>query len=847
MGARSQFLLASMRHALLVLTLLLTLASWGQGKQIGTMSLINSGPASRAGVALGSLQTLGIQLSTAGITVRDGETPLPVQLSGDLLAVQSPELQAGEKRTLTVYAGATTAAIAKPLRHAEDQAAWMTLGDNVNLRFDKKQHGITSFQLGGEAFGASLALDVWVFPPTTDKLDSPWRFAQPHVAKDAGDFTLETLAAGPLATQYRTTWSCPEAKITQLYSYCAGDNVLRVDVWAEIRQPVDHLIFNYRNPYEFDLPAVRFFPNGDRKIGGYDSYKALHFGQYAPLPGYVLGWSPKKGGLGFAVLDRGLFDRAIYACRSPRDLSWWGERTPRSGEVGAEFFLTAQSPSLLQVAPGTLLHSTVYVFTAAKPEEGEEVLYRATRPLSLIRQGTALPPAIPPDVPPVAIERVWPNKVLYANNEPAWCDVTLRNWGDAPTAVTLRSTLSSDLDHREPLDTRQVPLQPRERKVVRIDWNTGKRLYGHELRCTVTLDGKEVDSASEYFNIASDWVPIMQDGGSRWCYQNVVRVHNEQDENGVLVAGDYQFRPRVPRIGSDWESFHKTYVGDGAQFHALVNQYKADGIKPMFYIFAAATPYKDVFFHRDPSKVLYTEEGNPSIDQDINANIYLPEFRDWLAENMIKSIGAIGWDGCFLDVSQAPPWYSYLYRNDKGKPAGAALGPDPDSAGAAFYKELLERVHAKFPAFEFAHNPEVFKSEFQYPKCYTAAGDMAMIEIGGGGASVTEKTSNYGQWEPLLNTFNSIRATKRRYGVEKVRSYILTMAPMGGEICAKTMSALCFACQFGTGSPNPPDGSVYAEPLRQYLQFGGARYSGLIYHPATRWINPPDLPVALKA
>jgi hypothetical protein len=123
---------------------------------------------------------------------------------------------------------------------------------------------------------------------------------------------------------------------------------------------------------------------------------------------------------------------------------------------------------------------------------------------------------------------------------------------------------------------------------------------------------------------------------------------------------------------------------------------------------------------------------------------------------------------------------------------------------------------------------------------------MSMIEIGGGGGAITEKTMKYARWESLIDVFNSIRVTKHRYGVEAVRSYPLTVAAMGGDTCCKTMQALSFASGFNTANVAYPPGSIYGDALRNYLQFA-TRYSALLYHEKIKWVVAEEVQATIEA
>jgi hypothetical protein len=907
---------------MLVLALLsVALAVEAQGPPVGYLMAYNAGPAARTGVAVGSVPELGLTLP-AEINVADGDQPVPVQVSGDLIGVYVT-LAGYEHKRLAIYAGKSAAApVAVPLRHSEDQAAWMTLGTNTNLRIEKTRHGVSGVQLGGGAFDGAPEWDVLIFPPTKDDRSDNWTLEPPLSAVKATDFACEVLAGGPLFSCYRLTWSCEQARVAETVTVCTGESFAEFDVQTELRQPVSQVVFKYQIPYRFDCANTTFYPLGKRPQGRYDGYKSYYDGQYDSAPGWVLGWSPKSEGMGFAVPDRGVFTRLAYACQAEGDLGYF-RHTSGQGKAGETFFLTAQSENLSEAAPGTVVGGTVYVFTQKDPANVQDTLGKIKSPLRLraaqpldVTGIVSLPAVLPlgrateatlpvanagdkpapatarltpadranltfrmpptnaaiavgarqdlkvgltPLVrgpqeimlgvdqgasrlrfeaqPVVSVDRVWPNKVLYANNEAATCEVTLHNWQDQANTVELVTTLASDLNAGEPLDKRTVTLAPGATQIVPITWNTGKREYGYEIHAAALMAGKEVDSASEYFGIASDWLKIMQDGSDRRYYQNIERIHNTQQDNGGLTipTGDYAI----------WTTDHN-YYANGAKVREYVADRNAQGIKPCFYIYAAATPWAAVDYGRDPSKILYEADGHPAIDYGVVPNIYAPGFRDWLVGQINWAVTNVGWAGCFLDVSQGPPQNAREKLDWQGKPAGAELGGDPDSIGAAWFTDVRSRIKAAHPEFQNQHNPEVFKSEIQFPKSFEAAGSMSMIEIGGGGASICEKSSKLGQWASLLEFFDSIRSTKHRYGFDRLRSYPLTMAAMGGDTCVKTMNAFSFACGFNTANVAYPAGSIYGDALRNYLQFA-TRYSALLYHDNLKWIIPEEVTATVKA
>ncbi len=60
----------------------------------------------------------------------------------------------------------------------------------------------------------------------------------------------------------------------------------------------------------------------------------------------------------------------------------------------------------------------------------------------------------------VSVERVWPDKMVYAPNSPAVLQVDLKNAGEAPVNVTVVFELMSELDRKEEIARQAVALGP---------------------------------------------------------------------------------------------------------------------------------------------------------------------------------------------------------------------------------------------------------------------------------------------------------------------------------------------------------------------------------------------------
>jgi hypothetical protein len=818
-------------------------------KKLGEISAFNPGPGERGEVAVAKFAELGIAAPAAG-TVKamlDG-VELRTQVSGDQLGIMLPALKAGERKTIQLFETLATPVVtsAPGLRFVEDSAAVMTLGDKVNIRFDKKAKGLTQLQLGGEAFlFLPIGMDTWIFPETTDNEKAPHALAAPRRQFEAADYVCAPLAKGPLFASYQVTWSCAEAKVEQRFECHLGSKSLNVDTTIEVLKPFSSAVTGFFvNPAHFDLAATLFMPFGTREIGGYRGGERFFLGAYSPTPGYVLAQSPKQGGLGLASTDRsGLFDRFIYATRKSDDVIWrYINGTQRATEgvtdMGQELFITLQSGPLNTTAPGIKLTDSSVVFTAGKDANAESAFQLTRLPLTLVAKNAPATTACA-----VAIESLHTDKVLYDNDTTATCEVAIRNWSDKLQEAALSFELLSDLSVRETLPGRTVTLAPFERRVEKLEWNTGARQDGHEIVCRLAVGGKELDWKSEAFNIATDWDHLMQWMGfvrGEAYYLNVDWYQTVISADGDINGGTGFYHTRWHKEGG------KSGL-DGTALREAMRIGKSHGRKQMFYAFLAQAEFAGRNFALDPSKILYQENGQAALDWIVYPNIYSEAFRSWFANMANAAIAEMGWDAAFWDVAQQPPENSYKLFDFQGRPAGGELGKDADSAGAAFYKDMTSRIKAKNPNFVFTANPEVFKSEFLYPQCFAVAGSTSLIEMGGGGGAITNKADVYGKWKGVINCFNSIRETKRRYNVEHIHSYIMALSALGGDTCSKTMDALTFASNFGTGTPTPPAGSPQGEAHRQYMRFGAARYSALIYGKNLKWIDTDKNPFAVTA
>lgn len=103
------------------------------------------------------------------------------------------------------------------------------------------------------------------------------------------------------------------------------------------------------------------------------------------------------------------------------------------------------------------------------------------------------------DLPPVRINRLWPDRIRYKSTEGGTLSVTVENSSGISQSCEVRVSLQHDLDDPRPLGAQQVAVEPGKTAEVQYPLKHGGGLFGYVARATLVVDGNEVDSAEEYF------------------------------------------------------------------------------------------------------------------------------------------------------------------------------------------------------------------------------------------------------------------------------------------------------------------------------------------------------------
>jgi hypothetical protein len=133
------------------------------------------------------------------------------------------------------------------------------------------------------------------------------------------------------------------------------------------------------------------------------------------------------------------------------------------------------------------------------------------------------------------------SKVLYEPGEEASCDATLQNWSAVQTSAELRATEFSDLGKSREVGKQTVTLKPNENTTVKFTWNAGQEEYGREIRIELLENGKPVDAASDYFNVADNvWkVAIRASGGPHMTHPDSVHCPYKTEEQWKKFLADF--------------------------------------------------------------------------------------------------------------------------------------------------------------------------------------------------------------------------------------------------------------------------------------------------------------------
>ena len=108
------------------------------------------------------------------------------------------------------------------------------------------------------------------------------------------------------------------------------------------------------------------------------------------------------------------------------------------------------------------------------------------------------------DLPALQIIKVWPDKIRYLEGQDGTVTVTCRNTTGAELEGVVKVELFHDLAEARAIGEQPLMLAAGESKEISLPLRHGGGKFGYEVRATAFVNGKAVDSASEYFCVSNN-------------------------------------------------------------------------------------------------------------------------------------------------------------------------------------------------------------------------------------------------------------------------------------------------------------------------------------------------------
>jgi len=460
--------------------------------------------------------------------------------------------------------------------------------------------------------------------------------------------------------------------------------------------------------------------------------------------------------------------------------------------------------------------------------------------------------------PGVLVTRVFPNKLMYEPGEQGTLDVALLNYSAAVREVTLTTLLVQELALEIPVPAVTVSVAAGATKTAQIPFTAPKKEFGCEARVTVVAGGKALDSAGDVFNVSSNFEQVSIGGFS----SNVSGMTGTTSLQSAAGAADYlrkQYCNKLEKIfwpPDDWGNMapavEEWISGQTARddkktvIQAFIKAAHAQGIKvttygkhvaggtagwelyrarpEWFYTNGSGVPqglyfssdmrtWDDIAYHNEHHKEYWT-----TYWMGTEPDLRRVDTLDWGIDNVIASIAMFGWDGIRFDGH----WTS---------------GNDELSAWNA--RRMKERIWAKYPNFRFGFNYS-FTPGFQASVSGTGwmpglqheleenvTGGMYMSEaIRGFGYSYTGKS--YSSWREMATREVAAGDILHKLGGNYEWCWFPDDPGPARDIHYK------FA--IGTIAGAHPAYDMGKLEWGRFL----TRWSGIVYDPAMRSIDPKD-------
>lgn len=475
---------------------------------------------------------------------------------------------------------------------------------------------------------------------------------------------------------------------------------------------------------------------------------------------------------------------------------------------------------------------------------------------------------------------VEPVKPRFSTKDKAATAVTVANPSAVDASFDLIGIDKFGISDNAEAFKQQVTLKPGETKTVKVEWNHGKKLYGHELTVELQRDGKTLDTGSGLFTVFDQ--PLWLSTGNSYDYGNDVQdMHSifyvvpatfQESQRSVNFWRKnspglefFEFFSWSPGDISDLAPAEELFIGgegrcwyrSKALIKKQIEMLREAGMWPVTYVNGtcwADSGYK--LFARHPEWFIYDSNGevghyemdiremyrhvhDPSFDPSKYPGIFfqgclnhaLPEVQEYIAAQYIKCAKEMGFKGVRMDVR-----YLEVHPGERDF-TGKEIAPthaEADRISAAAVKRVKELVHREIPDFTFGYNyasPEEVRDMPLTMKERCEGGGWMLDEVI---CSYQEPNSPYHKWDAFAKRMTSwgdnvkklggiyqpfdLRRNGAKFAVDKVYSSIFRL--------------------IGGGRPN---NGWYCNSSLPFGDMGrlSTRYGELFYGLNREWIPEP--------
>lgn len=303
-------------------------------------------------------------------------------------------------------------------------------------------------------------------------------------------------------------------------------------------------------------------------------------------------------------------------------------------------------------------------------------------------------PVIDPVTTTLAVGKVWPEKVHVYPGEASPVEVTVRNFSASDAEALVSLVMEAGLDETAPVGETRLRVPAGGTAKASFAWTAGTREYGHAAVATVSVGGKAVHSATEYFSVSTPiWKTAIQGSGFLTWYGREKFFAEHVDYNRRVYVNVEEAFSWQPSSWTDLNPTNETWWSGQNDFHNSLSGLRewmarshSNGIKMITYSWPAASGKPGFDLGRRFPDILCREKGGiPGTDNEDLALRGITESRpelwryrsgQWLsnyinmgllraidhhAREVIRSSRNFGWDGLRFD---GPPGWSAMGTAD---------------------------------------------------------------------------------------------------------------------------------------------------------------------------------------